>query len=145
MAERQGDDVYKFQVVHFGVHPQASVSPHQCPSVLVRRLIDRSHCRNLHFHIGDSKPTPAYHYCLHVTADIRTPTLRVGDTLVYDGVCIGAQSRVGSSTGRATFRGRPGRKPTGLTLLIGLDRILEFETGLDRAFLAEQVHDPRAA
>jgi len=84
MAERQGEDVSKFQVFHFGVHPQASVTPHQCPNVLVRRLIDHSHCRNLHFHIGDAKPTPAYPYYLHVTADIRNPTLRVGDTLVYD-------------------------------------------------------------
>jgi hypothetical protein len=79
-----GDDVYKFPVFHFGVHPQASVSPHQCPNPLIRRIIDHSHTRNLHFHIGDAKPTPAYPYYLHITADIRTPTLRVGNTLVYD-------------------------------------------------------------
>jgi hypothetical protein len=111
MAERQGDDVYKFQVVHFGVHPQASVSPHQCPNVLVRRLIDHSHCRNLHFHIGDSKPTPAYPYYLHVTADIRTPTLRVGDTLVYDGGRLTALEAPEVLAVARKYPGRPGLSP----------------------------------
>jgi hypothetical protein len=84
MVKRLGDGVYDFRVFHFGVHPQASVSPHQCPNPLVRRIIDHSHTRNLHFHVGDVAPNPAYPYTLHVTADIRTPTLLVGETLVYD-------------------------------------------------------------
>jgi hypothetical protein len=111
MAERQGEDVYKFQVFHFGVHPQASVAPHQCPNVLVRRLIDHSHCRNLHFHIGDAKPTPAYPYYLHVTADIRNPTLRVGDTLVYDRGHLVALDNPQVLAVAQKYPGRPGVSP----------------------------------
>ncbi len=111
MAERQGQDVYKFQVFHFGVHPQASVAPHQCPNVLVRRLIDHSHCRNLHFHIGDAKPTPAYPYYLHVTSDIRNPTLRVGDTLVYDAGRLLALDAPKVLAIAQSYPGRPGVSP----------------------------------
>jgi hypothetical protein len=111
VAERQGDDVYKFRVFHFGVHPQAIVAPHQCPNVLVRRLIDHSHCRNLHFHIGDAKPTPAYPYYLHVTADIRNPTLRVGGSLVYDGGRLTALDSAAVLAVAARYPGRPGVLP----------------------------------
>ncbi len=111
MVKRQGEDVYKFQVFHFGVHPQAGVAPHQCPNVLVRRLIDHSNCRNLHFHIGDAKPTPAYPYYLHVTADIRNPTLRVGETLVYDGGRLTALDDPQVLAIAERYPGRPGVSP----------------------------------
>lgn len=111
MRDRQGDDVYKFQVFHFGVHPRASVAPHQCPSILVRRLIDHSYCRNLHFHIGDAKPTPAYPYYLHVTADIRTPTLRIGDKLVYDAGRLAALDGPEVLAVAQRYPGRPGLAP----------------------------------
>ena len=111
MVERLGDDVYKFQVFHFGVHPQAVVSAHQCPSVLVRRLVDHSHCRDLHFHISDAKPTAAYPYNLHITADIRTPTLRVGETLVYDSGHLVALDSPEVLAVVEKYPGRPGVAP----------------------------------
>lgn len=111
MVDRLGADVYKFQVFHFGVHPQALISPHQCPSVLVRRLIDHSHCRNLHFHISDAKPTPEYPYNLHITADIRTPTMQVGDTLVYDGGHLTAADSPEVLAVMEKYPGRPGVAP----------------------------------
>jgi hypothetical protein len=111
VAERQGADVYKFQVFHFGVHPQASVATHQCPNVLVRRLIDHSHCRNLHFHIGDAKPNPAYPYYLHVTADIRNPTLAVGGTSVYDRGRLVALDSPQVLAVAQKYPGRPGVSP----------------------------------
>jgi hypothetical protein len=108
MKDRLGDKVYSFEIFHFGIHPQASVSPHQCPNILIRRLIDHSNSRNLHFHIGDAKPTPEYPYYLHVTADIRTPTLRVGDTLVYDHGHLTALDSPAVLAVAKQYPGRPG-------------------------------------
>jgi len=84
MKDRLGEGVYYFDTFHAGIHPQANVSAHQCPNHLVRRIIDHSNSRNLHFHVGSPSPTPEYPYWFHCTGDIRTPTLKVGDTLVYD-------------------------------------------------------------
>lgn len=85
MLPRSGDGVYAFDTMHFGVHPQASICPHQCPNVLQRRVIDHSHACNIHFHVGAPLDTnDAYPYWMHCTGDIRTATWEVGDTLVYD-------------------------------------------------------------
>jgi hypothetical protein len=111
MADRQGEDVYRFQVFHFGVHPQASVAAHQCPNALMRRLIDHSHCSNVHFHIGDAKPTPAYPYYLHVTADIRNATLRVGGTPVYEQGRLVALDNPAVAAVARKYPGRPGVVP----------------------------------
>ena len=84
MKERLGDGVYNFDTVHYGIHPQAIVAPHQCPNVLVRRLIEHSHSSNVHFHIGASPINSGYPYWMHCTADIRNATFRVGDKLIHD-------------------------------------------------------------
>jgi hypothetical protein len=84
MVDRVGDGVYDFNTLHFGVHPQASVAPHQCPNILFRRIVDHSHSCNIHVHIGAPPAIPSYPYWMHCTGDIRTATFRVGDTLVHD-------------------------------------------------------------
>lgn len=84
MRERLGDGVYDFNTLHFGVHPQASVAPHQCPNILFRRIIDHSHSSNIHVHIGAPPAIDSYPYWMHCTGDIRDATFRVGDTVVHD-------------------------------------------------------------
>jgi hypothetical protein len=84
MINRVGDEVYDFNALHSGVHPQARVAPHQCPNILFRRTIEHSHSSNIHFHIGAPPAIPSYNYWMHCTGDIRTATFRVGDTLVHD-------------------------------------------------------------
>ncbi len=84
MEEKVGDDVYAFDIFHFGVHPQASIMEHQCPNILHRRIIEHSHSSNIHVHIGSPKSSEKYPYWMHITGDIRSATLKVGDTLVYD-------------------------------------------------------------
>ncbi|MBN1631707.1 MAG: hypothetical protein JW990_18280, partial [Thermoleophilia bacterium] len=79
-----GDGVYDFPAFHFGVHPQAAVARHQCPNVLHRRLIEHSHTCNLHVHIGAPPPNDAYPYWMHCTGDIRRPTLKIGEAMVYE-------------------------------------------------------------
>ena len=79
-----GDAVYDFGAIHCGVHPNAKVEPHQCPSSEYRRLIEHCHSSNLHIHIGAPKPRPDYFYWLHCTGDTRTATWSVGDSLVLD-------------------------------------------------------------
>lgn len=81
---RTGGGVYDFDVMHFGVHPQAHVAPQQCPNVLHRRMVEHGHSSNLHAHVGSPKSTPAFPYMVHITADIRYPTFRIGDTLIHD-------------------------------------------------------------
>jgi hypothetical protein len=80
-----GDAVYNFPEIHSGVHPQAIVPPHQCDNAIIRRFIDHSEACNIHMHIGAVWPAPAdYSYWLHITADVRTATWRIGDHLVHD-------------------------------------------------------------
>jgi len=83
MERRVGDGVWDFNTFHFGVHPQAIVSPQQCPNILQRRTIEHSHSCDLHVHIGAPPATNEYPYWMHCTGDIRQPTLKVGDTFVY--------------------------------------------------------------
>jgi hypothetical protein len=111
MVDRLGNDVYNFEIFHFGVHPQASVGPHQCPNPLYRRIIEHAHTRDLHFHIGNASPTAAYPYYLHCTADIRTPTLRVGDTMVYDRGHLMALDSPAVIAVEKKYPGRPGVAP----------------------------------
>jgi hypothetical protein len=84
MVDRVGEGVFDFKCLHFGVHPQAFIGPHQCPNTLYRRLIEHAHSSNIHVHIGAPPATPDYPYWMHCTGDIRTATFRVGDTIVHD-------------------------------------------------------------
>ncbi len=84
MREPLGDGVYRFDHLHGGVHPQAAVSPQQCPNVLHRRMIEHAHTCNIHVHVGAPDWTSSYYYWMHCTGDLRTPSLRVGDKLVWN-------------------------------------------------------------
>jgi hypothetical protein len=84
MVRHLGESVYDFTALHSGVHPNAYVEPHQCPSVSYRRVIDHSHSSNVHVHIGAPPPAPGYPYWMHITGDIRGATWRVGDAVVID-------------------------------------------------------------
>jgi hypothetical protein len=81
---RTGEGVYNLDTLHFGVHPQAHVAPQQCPNILYRRLVEHCHTCNLHWHIGSPKATEAFPYMVHITADIRRPTFRIGDMLMHE-------------------------------------------------------------
>ena len=61
MRERLGDEVYDFKALHFGVHPQANVSLHQCPEYYLpppdRSLAQLQHprsyrCAACHFFVS---------------------------------------------------------------------------------------------
>ena len=108
MRDRVGDGVYDFNAFHFGVHPQAVVADHQCPNLLHRRLIEHSHSSNLHVHIGAPPSTSTYPYWMHCTGDIRHPTLRVGDVLVYDHGYLTAMDNPEVKRVAAKYPGRPG-------------------------------------
>jgi hypothetical protein len=84
MECRLGKGVYDFNQMHCGVHPQARVEPHQCPSSIYRRLIEHSHTSNVHVHIGSPPALPTYNYWMHCTGDIRRSTWRIGDTVLLD-------------------------------------------------------------
>ena len=63
---------------------RAFVQEHQCLNILHRRLIEHSHSTNIHVHIGTPPSNETYPYWMHVTGDIRSATLKVGDAVVYD-------------------------------------------------------------
>ncbi len=109
--ERLGEKAYDFNCLHFGVHPRASVAPHQCPNPLVRRLIEHSHSCNIHAHIGAPPPSPDYPYWVHCTGDIRNATFRVGGTLVHDRGRLAALDHPAVAAVAARYPGRPGVEP----------------------------------
>lgn len=111
MREHLGDGVYGFNWLHFGVHPQAKVAPHQCPSILYRRLIEHSNSCNIHVHIGAPDSTANYPYWMHVTGDIRTATFRVGDTVIHDRGHLTALDNPTVRAVAAKYPGRPGLQP----------------------------------
>jgi hypothetical protein len=84
MENRLGDGVYNFNQMHCGVHPQARVESHQCPSLIYRRLIEHSHSSNVHVHIGSPPAVPNYNFWMHCTGDIRNATWRIGGTVLLD-------------------------------------------------------------
>ena len=111
MHGRLGESVYDFDTLHFGVHPQAQVAAHQCPSVLYRRLIEHSHTSNLHVHIGSPKATPTYPYWPHVTGDLRHATFRIGDTLIHDAGRLTVLDSAPVRVVATRYPGRPGLGP----------------------------------
>jgi hypothetical protein len=108
MRKRLGEGVYDFGTFHFGVHPQASVAPHQCPSALYRRLIEHAHSSNVHVHIGAPPSTAEYPYWMHCTGDIRHPTLKVGDTYVHEKGHLNALDSPAVDAIARKYRDRPG-------------------------------------
>lgn len=107
MRERMGDAAYTFDAFHFGVHPNANVTEYQCPNILHRRVIEHSHTSNLHAHIGTPPSVSAYPYWLHCTGDIRKPTLKVGETVVYDRGYLCALDHPGVKAVAEKYPGRP--------------------------------------
>ena len=111
MRERLGEDVYRFDHLHGGVHPQAIICPHQCPNVLHRRMIEHAHTCNIHVHVGTPAWTPSYNYWMHCTGDLRAATLRVGNQLVWDKGHLTALDDPAVLAVAAKYPDRPGLKP----------------------------------
>jgi hypothetical protein len=111
MVAHLGDGVYNFDGIHYGVHPQAKVGPHQCPSLIYRRVIEHSHSSNIHVHIGAPEHKATYPYWMHCTGDILNATWRVGDTLVLDGGHMTALDHPDVRAVAAKYPGRPGLDP----------------------------------
>ena len=108
MSKRVGDGVWDFNTFHFGVHPQAIIGPHQCPNILQRRTIEHSNSCDLHIHIGAPPPTKDYPYWMHITGDIRQPTLKVGDAVIYNNGHLAALDSPAVKAVAEKYPGRPG-------------------------------------
>lgn len=108
MFDRIGEGVYDFRCLHFGIHPQARIGPHQCPNLLYRRLIEHGHSSNIHVHIGAPPATPNYPYWMHCTGDIRTATFRVGDAIIHDRGWLKALEHPRVLEVASQYPGRPG-------------------------------------
>jgi hypothetical protein len=111
MEQRLGGGIYDFNCFHFGIHPQAIISPQECPNILYRRMIEHAHSTNLHAHIGAPTPTDEYPYWVHCTGDIIRPTFRVGDYLVYDDGRLTVLDSPEIASIAAKYPGRPGLAP----------------------------------
>jgi len=111
MSGRVGDGVWDFSAFHFGVHPQATVAPHQCPNTLQRRTIEHCHSSNLHAHIGAPPPTREYPYWMHITGDIRQPTLKIGNTFMHISGHLTALDSPAVKEVAEKYPGRPGLGP----------------------------------
>lgn len=107
-----GSAVYNFPEIHSGVHPQAIVSPQQCDNPIIQRYVDHSEACTIHAHIGAVWPaTKEFPYWLHITADLRTATWRVGDQLVHDRGHMTALDHPKVKEIAAKYPDRPGLEP----------------------------------
>ena len=111
MKERCGESAYKFDQLHWGVHPQARVAPQQCPNVLYRRLIDHCHSCNLHVHVGSPEPNAAYPYWAHITGDVRNATFSIGEQTIYKNGRLTALDHPEVLAVAAKYPGRPALFP----------------------------------
>jgi len=111
MEKRVGDGVWDFNCFHFGVHPQAIIAPHQCPNALHRRTIEHCHSSNLHVHIGAPPPAENYPYWMHITGDIRCPTLKIGDVFLHENGHLNALDSPAVKAVADKYPGRPGLRP----------------------------------
>jgi len=111
MAEKAGPGMYKFDTIHFGIHPNAAVTDEQCPNALHKRIIDHSHSCNIHAHIGSAPSSAQYAYYPHITGDIRKATWKVGNNLVYDKGYLMVLDDPAVKAMAAKYPGRPGIPP----------------------------------
>ena len=108
MKERCGESAYYFDQLHWGVHPQARISPQQCPSVLYRRLIEHCHSSNVHVHVGSPEANANYPYWAHFTGDMRNSTFTIGEQLVHKNGHLTALDHPKVLEVAARYPGRPG-------------------------------------
>jgi hypothetical protein len=73
-----------------------------------RRWIEHSHTCNIHLHLGETPRQPDWPYMLHVTADLRQSTLKVGDHVVYDRGHLLALEHPDIKALAQRYQGRPG-------------------------------------
>jgi hypothetical protein len=111
MKERCGESAYYFDQLHWGVHPQARISPQQCPSVLYRRLIEHSHSCNVHVHVGSPQPNAQYPYWAHITGDVRNTTFSISEQMIYKNGHLTALDHPAVLAVAARYPGRPGLTP----------------------------------
>ncbi len=83
LAEELGDDVYHIRGTHGGIHPYAHLSDLQCPDAGYRDFIEHHHWSSQHVHLGNSHNKKEFPYHMHVTAEIRGATLKVGDKFLW--------------------------------------------------------------
>jgi hypothetical protein len=108
LEQRTGNRADNFDVIQFGVHPNASVSEEECPSILHRRLIEHAHTSNIHVHIGGPELTPDYPYWAHITGDIRNATFTIGDSVVHQDGRLTVLDHPAVKKVATEYPGRPG-------------------------------------
>ena len=108
LHDRLGEAVYNFDTLHFGVHPQAYVAPHQCPSIPYRRMIEHASTCNIHAHLGSPKANDSYPYWPHITGDIRNATFQIGDHVIHDHGHLTTLDHPAVREVAARYPGRPG-------------------------------------
>jgi hypothetical protein len=108
LAKQLGDAAYQIRGVHGGVHPYARVSEHQCPDPTYRTFIEHHHWSSVHVHIGNSHLKADFPYNVHVTAEVRGATLKVGDNYVWKDGHLGSIDHPEVLKVAARYPDRPG-------------------------------------
>lgn len=108
LAEELGDDAYHIRGTHGGVHPYAHVTRAQCPDDDYRNFIEHHHWSSQHVHLGNSQRNKEFPYNMHVTAEVRGATLKVGDNYVWRDGRLSALDHPAVAEVAARYPGRPG-------------------------------------
>jgi len=111
IAEHLGEAAYEVRGVHGGVHPFAQVEEHQCPDPAYRDFIDHHHWSSQHVHLGNSQKSKDFGFNMHVTAEVRGATLKVGDNFVWNDGRLSALDHPEVKRVAAKYPDRPGLDP----------------------------------
>jgi hypothetical protein len=79
-----GEGAYDASSLHGGVNPNARVPPNSCDDPAYASFIEHHNTNSIHLHLGRSEHKPQYPYYLHITAELRGATLKLGDAMLYD-------------------------------------------------------------
>ncbi len=83
ISQYLGEAAYEVRGFHGGVHPSAILETYQCPNTPYRHFIEHHHWSSFHFHMGNSRRNKSFPYLMHISAELRGGTLRVGENYIY--------------------------------------------------------------
>ena len=111
MSRIMGDSAYQIRGVHGGIHPHANMSEHLCPDPHYREFIEHHGWSSIHVHLGNGRPAADFPFNLHVSAEMRGASLRVGDRFLFEDGRLAAMDHPEVKAIAARYPGLPGLEP----------------------------------
>jgi hypothetical protein len=111
LAHHLGTAAYQMRGFHGGAHPHALVSEQECPDPYYRAFVEHHGAHSMHFHLGNSHFAERYPYNVHVSAELKGATVKIGESVVYEKGRLTAFDHAEVLKVGARYPGRPGVSP----------------------------------